>query len=325
MKNFIKILKEYTIIFVLLILAIVFTAGNSVFMQPSNLITILRQSCIMGIVAMGEMALLIVGGLNLSLGANISLTTVVIAIMTVKMNIPWPIAFITAILLCTVIGLLTGFIIVKTKIVPMIGTMAISTLISGIAYLLCNGLPISGISDAAKFFYRGNIGVIPLPIIIWIIIITIFSIVFKYTYYGRHIFATGSNDEAARLVGINITFIRVSVYTICGALCGIAGILMIGRMGSGQADTATTMDMDVLTAIVIGGVSFMGGEGKVSKAVAGVILIAELKNGMTLCGINEYIQMVVTGTVFLGAVCLDSFQHIIRLKKTVVVKKEEAI
>ena len=196
MKTVLKMGKEYTIVFVLVLLAILFTISNSAFISPSNLITILRQSCILGICALGEMGLIIVGGLNLSMGANVSLTTVIIAIMTVKMNIPWPLALLTAILMCTLIGMLTGWIIVKTKIVPMIGTLALSTLIGGIAYLICNGLPISGVPDAAKVFYQSDIGSIPVPIIIWVVIIAGFAIVFKYTYYGRRIFATGSNDEA---------------------------------------------------------------------------------------------------------------------------------
>lgn len=322
MKNALKLGKDYTIFLVLIILAILFSLSNPAFMAPSNFITILRQSCILGIVAMGEMSLLIVGELNLSMGASVSLTTLIIAIMTVKMGIPWPIALITAIVVCTVIGFLTGLIIVKTKIVAMIGTIAISTLISGIAYIICGGLPISGLSNATKVFYRGDVGPIPMPIVIWAIVLIIFTVIFKFTYYGRHIFASGSNNEAARLSGIKTTFIRISVYTICGALCGIAGILMLGRMGSGQPNCATTLDMDVLAALIIGGVSFAGGEGKISKAVGGIILIAELTNGMTLAGINEYVQMVVTGAVFLFAVCLDSFQHMPKRQKAMASFKE---
>ena len=314
MKNISKYAKEYTVFLVLILLAIVFTIGNKAFIAPGNIITILRQSCILGICAMGEMGLLIVGGLNLSMGASVSLTTVAIAIMTVKWNMPWPVALLISIVMCTVIGFITGGIIVKTKIAPMIGTMALSTLVSGIAYIICGGLPISGISDSVKWFYRGSIGAIPVPIIIWVLVLIVFAVLFKYAYYGRRVFATGSNDEAARLSGINTTFIRISMYTICGALCGAAGILMIGRMGSGQPQCATTLDMDVLSALIIGGVSFAGGEGKVSKAICGIILIAELTNGMTLMGLNEYVQMIVTGTVFLGAVVLDAFQH--RQKKT---------
>lgn len=309
MKRVTNVVKDYTIFVLLIGLGILFTIGNPAFLRVSNIITILRQSCIMGILGMGEMALIIVGGLNLSMGAGVALATVIIAIITVKLGLPWPVAILTVLVVNTLIGYVTGIIINKTKIVPMIGTLAISTIISGIAYILCGGLPISGIPGSVKFFYQGNVGPIPMPIIIAAVIIILIGILFNYTYFGRQIFATGSNREAARLSGINTDRVFVSCYTICGALCGVAGLLMIGRMGSGQPNCGATLDMDVLSALVIGGVSFLGGEGKVTKAVGGIILIVELTNGLTLCGVNEYIQMVITGSVFLIAVVLDSIQH----------------
>lgn len=309
MKRVTNVVKDYTIFVLLIGLGILFTIGNPAFLRVSNIITILRQSCIMGILGMGEMALIIVGGLNLSMGAGVALATVIIAIITVKLGLPWPVAILTVLVVNTLIGYVTGVVINKTKIVPMIGTLAISTIISGIAYILCGGLPISGIPGSVKFFYQGNVGPIPMPIIIAAVIIILIGILFNYTYFGRQIFATGSNREAARLSGINTDRVFVSCYTICGALCGVAGLLMIGRMGSGQPNCGATLDMDVLSALVIGGVSFLGGEGKVTKAVGGIILIVELTNGLTLCGVNEYIQMVITGSVFLIAVVLDSIQH----------------
>lgn len=309
MKRVTNVVKDYTIFVLLIGLGILFTIGNPAFLRVSNIITILRQSCIMGILGMGEMALIIVGGLNLSMGAGVALATVIIAIITVKLGLPWPVAILAVLVVNTLIGYVTGVIINKTKIVPMIGTLAISTIISGIAYILCGGLPISGIPGSVKFFYQGNVGPIPMPIIIAAVIIILIGILFNYTYFGRQIFATGSNREAARLSGINTDRVFVSCYTICGALCGVAGLLMIGRMGSGQPNCGATLDMDVLSALVIGGVSFLGGEGKVTKAVGGIILIVELTNGLTLCGVNEYIQMVITGSVFLIAVVLDSIQH----------------
>lgn len=309
MKRVTNVVKDYTIFVLLIGLGILFTSGKPAFLRVSNIITILRQSCIMGILGMGEMALIIVGGLNLSMGAGVALATVIIAIITVKLGLPWPVAILTVLVVNTLIGYVTGVIINKTKIVPMIGTLAISTIISGIAYILCGGLPISGIPGSVKFFYQGNVGPIPMPIIIAAVIIILIGILFNYTYFGRQIFATGSNREAARLSGINTDRVFVSCYTICGALCGVAGLLMIGRMGSGQPNCGATLDMDVLSALVIGGVSFLGGEGKVTKAVGGIILIVELTNGLTLCGVNEYIQMVITGSVFLIAVVLDSIQH----------------
>ncbi len=308
-KKAIGIAKEYTIFFIIIILGIIFTLGNPSFLTWKNVVTILRQSCIMGILGMGEMALIIVGGLNLSMGSCVALSTVLLAVMTVNMGVPWGLALIITILVNVCIGFLTGVVINKTKIIPMIGTLAISNMISGIAYIICNGLPISGFPTQLRYFYQGTVGILPMPIIIAAVVVILMGVVFKFTYFGRRLFATGSNREAARLSGINADRIVVTAYTICGAMCGIAGLLMLGRMGSGAANVGTTLDMDVLAALVIGGVSMMGGEGKVTKAVCGIVLITMLTNGMTLNGINDYVQKVVTGGVFLLAVVLDSYQH----------------
>ena len=308
MKKFVNFLKEYSIFAILVVLTVIFSMGNPAFLKPSNILTILRQSCIMGILGMGEMSLIVVGGLNLSMGACVALTTVLLAVFTVNMGLPWGVAILISVVINTVIGFLTGVIINKTKIIPMIGTLAISNLVSGVAYIICNGLPISGIPNSLKFFYQGSVGFMPMPIIIAAVII-IMGIMFKFTYFGRQIFATGSNREAARLSGVNADKIFIAAYTICGFMCSIAGLLMLGRMGSGTANTANTVDMEVLSALVIGGVSMLGGEGKVTKAVGGFLLITMLTNGMTLNGVNEYVQKVVTGGVFLLSVVLDSYQH----------------
>ncbi len=309
MKKFVNFLKEYSIFAILVVLAVIFSMGNPAFLKPSNILTILRQSCIMGILGMGEMSLIVVGGLNLSMGACVALTTVLLAVFTVNMGLPWGVAILISVVINTVIGFLTGVIINKTKIIPMIGTLAISNLVSGVAYIICNGLPISGIPNSLKFFYQGSVGFMPMPIIIAAVVIIIMGIMFKFTYFGRQIFATGSNREAARLSGVNADKIFIAAYTICGFMCSIAGLLMLGRMGSGTANTANTVDMEVLSALVIGGVSMLGGEGKVTKAVGGFLLITMLTNGMTLNGVNEYVQKVVTGGVFLLSVVLDSYQH----------------
>ncbi|HIX18486.1 MAG TPA: ABC transporter permease [Candidatus Gemmiger faecavium] len=311
MKKFWNIAKEYSIFAIIILLGAVFTfnSNNYAFLKFSNIITILRQSCIMGILGMGEMALIVVGGLNLSMGSCVAFSSVLIALMTAQWGVAWPVAILITIVLDTIIGFVTGVIINKTKIVPMIGTMAISTIISGVAYLICGGLPVSGLPESVKFFYQGSIGPIPVPIILAAIIVVVMGIMFKYTYFGRQIFATGSNREAARLSGINADKVFVLAYTICGTLCGIAGLLMVGRIGSGNPTTGQTLDMDVLSALVIGGVSFLGGEGKVTKAIGGIVLITMLTNGLTLCGVNEYVQKVITGGVFLAAVVLDSCQH----------------
>jgi ribose/xylose/arabinose/galactoside ABC-type transport system permease subunit len=309
MKKLADGFKEYTIVFVMLLLAIVFFMGNHAFIKGSNIITILRQSSILGIASIGGMIVMIAGGLNLAIGSFISIVTVLVAIFCVNTGMSWGYAMLLTLLICTVLSTIMGWIIEKTKIVAMIGTYAFSIIIGGFAYIVCGGLPVYGIPENSKIFGQGFIGSIPIPIIIFIIIALFASFVLNKTYLGRQFYASGSNDEAARLSGINTYRLRIFAYLLSGFLCGIAGIIMYGRVGSGQPMSGDGMEMDALTATVIGGVSLAGGEGKVFKACCGVVLISMLTNGLTLMNIDEYTQRVIRGAIFVAAVILDSYQH----------------
>ncbi|NLL91193.1 MAG: ABC transporter permease [Ruminococcaceae bacterium] len=305
-RNFVK---EYSILFVLLLLAAVFTIGNSKFLTFSNFITIMRQSAIMGICGIGIMFCMIAGGINLAVGSILSIVTVLVAVWTVNWGQNWVVGMILAVIVSGIIGAIQGFIIVKGRINPMIGSLAIQMILSGTAYIICGGLPIFGIPQESKVLGQGFIWKIPVPVVILVIVAAAAAFLFSKTYMGRKIFAAGSNDEAARLAGINTTRVRIISYTICAILCGIAGIIQYGRLGSGQPGAGSEIEMNVLAAVVIGGVSMAGGEGKVFKAFLGVFLINMLINGMTLLNINDYVQRVVRGFIFLGAVLLDSYQH----------------
>jgi ribose/xylose/arabinose/galactoside ABC-type transport system permease subunit len=269
----------------------------------------------MGIVGIGCMFVAIAGGINLAVGSMISMVTVITAIFSVNLGLPWGFGMFAALVAATLIGLIMGLIIVKVNINPMIGTLAAQIIISGLAYIFCGGLPIYGIPNASKVFGQGYIGPIPIPVLAFFITAAAGAFVLNKTFFGRYIFAAGSNDEAARLSGINTSTIRISAYTISGFLCGIAGIIMYGRIGSGQPQAGNGMEMTVLTAIVLGGVSLAGGEGKVGKVCCGILLMGILTNGLTLNGVTEYVQMVVRGLIFLGAVCLDAYQHFPRKQR----------
>jgi ribose/xylose/arabinose/galactoside ABC-type transport system permease subunit len=302
-------IKEYSIVIVLIILAIIFSLGNSAFIRTSNLITIFRQSSILGIASMGGMFVMISGGINLAIGGVISLVTVVTALLAADVGLNWVLAMLIAVLVATIISGFMGWVIEKTQIVAMIGTFAFNIIIAGMSYIICGGLPVYGIPAESKVLGQGFILGLPISILLFILIAALTAFIFNKTYFGRQYFASGSNDEAARLSGINTNKIRVIGYLISGALCGVAGIIMYGRVGSGQPSAGTGMEMDVLTATVIGGVSLAGGEGKVFKACCGVVLISMLTNGLTLMNIDEYVQMVIRGIIFVGAVIIDSYQH----------------
>jgi len=193
------------------------------------------------------------------------------------------------------------------------------TILSGIAYIICGGKPIYGLPDAAKVFGLGKINLgmleLPVPILILVAVAIIVAIFMNKTYIGRQLYVTGSNEEAARLSGIKTDRIKILSYVICGFLCGIAGVVMTGRVSSGQPAAGTGMEMTCLTAVVIGGVSMTGGEGKTFKALIGVLIISVLANGLTIMNVGEYQKKIVEGLIFLFAVCFDSLQGIMSERK----------
>lgn len=312
-----RLLKDYTVIIVILAMAVVFTIGNNKFFTFDNFITIMRQSAIMGICGIGCMLCMITGSINLAVGSYMSLTTVIVALWSVNLGQNWIVGMLLAVILCGILGWIQGFVTIKGKINPMIGSLAFKTILGGGAYLICGGLPIYGIPQESKVLGQGFVGPLPVPVIVLIVVAVTASVFFNKTYLGRKFFAAGSNDEAARLSGIKTEGLRIAAFTICGLLCGIAGIIQLGRMGSGQPAAGSEVEMNVLTAIVIGGVAIGGGEGKVFRAFCGVFLVNMLINGMTLMNISEYWQQVTRGLIFLGAVLLDAYQHREVIKKAI--------
>lgn len=310
-----RFLKKFSVELVLIILIIIFTiARGTLFLNLNNFLTIFRQSSILGLMSIGMMFCMLSGGLNLAVSSMMSLVTVISAFLMTSGGVAWPLAFLASTIICTFTGWVTGIIIVKTKIWPMIGSLAMQTILSGIAYMICGGMPIYNLPDGSTVFGQANIGIVPLPFIILVIVAIIASFVLNKTYIGRQFYVTGSNDEAARLSGIKTDRIRILTYVISGFLCGIAGVCMTGRVSSGQPAAGLGMDMDSLTAVVLGGVSMNGGEGKVFNVVVGVLILGVLSNGMTIMNIDEYTKMVVEGLVFLFAVCFDSFQNLMSQK-----------
>jgi len=302
--------RNYTVIIMLILLSTLFTIGNPAFIRPVNLITILLQVSMLGVGSLGVMVVMLVGGVNFAMGTTVSITSVWVALFTVHWGVPWQLSMLMAFIAASIMGWLMGFIIVQTGINQLVASMAFRIIMSGCAFTICGGLPIYGIPAASKVVGQGRIlNVIPVPVVIFISVALIISFILNKTYYGRNLFATGANLEAARLSGINTGRTKIIAYAICGMLGAIAGIVMYGRIGSGQPNGGVEIELNVITAVVIGGVSLQGGEGKVFKACCGVVLIGIISNGLTLNNMSEYLKMIVQGVVFLSAVIIDRYQH----------------
>ena len=298
-------LKKYASWIIFLALVVFFSATTPNFRTASNAITILRQVSIIGIMSVGMAIVLLTGGLDLSVGAQIGFTTTFTAMLIVQMELNPVVSIILGILMCTFIGFINGMVITCTGMPAMIATLGMTNVVRGLAYILTGGIPVYGLPPAVAKIGQGQVGSIPIPVIIMTVVLIIGAFVLNKTFFGRYIYALGSNKEAARLSGLKVNQIQVLVYTICGFLVGIAGIVMMGRVNSGQPIAGQHMEMDAITACVVGGCSSTGGEGRVLGILGGVLAMGVLSNGMAVMGLSEYPQMVMKGMVLMLAVGFD--------------------
>lgn len=301
--------KQFGIYIVLLFLIIFFTIVSENFLVSNNLLNVARQVSMMGIAAVGFSFVLLLGGIDLSVGSVITLVNIVAAYLMVNANWHPALAVIAALLLSAAIGFSNGWIISNIKMPPIIVTLAMLIIIEGVAYLICEGLPIFGFAKSFAVIGQGYVGPIPIPVIIMAIVMGVGGFILKKTYFGRYFYAVGGNEEAAKLSGIDVKRVKYLVYTLSGFFAGIAGIVILSRTNSGQVLSGKGFEFDVLTACVLGGVSVTGGVGKISNVLAGVLILGVLSNGLVLMDISQFVQMVIKGSVLMIAVALDCLQH----------------
>jgi ribose transport system permease protein len=307
--NAVDVLKRYGIYAVLLVLVIFFTVTSENFFQSSNLLNVARQVSMLGIASVGFAFVLLLGGIDLSIGSVVTLVNIVTAWLMVTATMNPILASILALIMSAAIGFANGWIIANIRMPPLIVTLAMMIIIEGLAYLICQGLPIYGFPKSYTWIGQGYIGPIPIPVIIMAIIMGIGSFILNKTYFGRYFYAVGGNEQAANLSGIKVKNVKYLVYTLSGFFAGIAGIVILSRTNSAQVLSGKGLEFDVLTACVLGGVSVTGGFGKISNVVAGVLILGVLSNGLVLLDVSQFVQMVIKGSVLMLAVAFDCLQR----------------
>lgn len=308
--DFGKMLAEYAIIVIFIVLFVVMSIFAPNFFTGNNMVNILRQVSISGICAVGMTFVMLTGGIDLSVGAVLGVSGVLTAMMMLK-GIPSLLASIIALALGVVIGGITGAIIHYIEIPPMIATLGTMTSLRGVAYLITGGTPVFGFDESYSKIGQGHVGVIPIPVIILAIVYAIGIFALSKTKFSRYVYGIGGNQEVARLSGIKVARVKIAVYAISGFCSALAGLVMLGRVNSGQPRAGESYEMDVITAVVLGGVSLNGGVGNLSHVIFGVLIIGVLTNGMTMMAVDDYWQRVVKGLILLLAV---SFDHYIQKK-----------
>jgi ribose transport system permease protein len=306
--NSLELIKKYGIYLALTMLMLFFSVITGSFLKPDNLFNIARQISMLGIAAVGMTFVLLLGGIDLSIGSQITPVNIVASWLMVKAGLHPFFACGISLFMSGTVGFINGWIIANIKIPPLIVTMASMTMLEGLAFIICGGIPIFGFPKGFAMIGQGYLGPVPIPVIIMVVILAIGAFILNETFFGRWFYAVGGNEEAANLSGINVKQVKYLVYTLSGLFSGIAGIVMLSRTNSGQAIAGKGFEFDVLTACVLGGVSVNGGFGNISNVVAGILILGVLSNGMVLLNVTQYSQMLIKGTVLLAAVGFDCWQ-----------------
>lgn len=297
----------------LIFMSIFFSVSTPYFLQFDNLMTVALQTSVIGIMAVGVTFVIITSGIDLSLGALIAVSGVVTGLV-VNAGASIPVGILAGLLTGSIFGATSGLLVSKLKLPPFIATLGMMMVARGITLVLTEGKPVY-FFDAPGFKAISTtklFGMIPYPVLYFIVIALISSFILRKTFIGRYTFAIGSNEEASRLSGINLTKTKLFVYSYSGLLCAIAGIILAARLNSGQPTAGQGYELDAIAAAVIGGTSLSGGEGSISGTVIGAFIMSILKNGLNLMNVSQNWQMVAMGIVVIGAVYLD----ILRKKKS---------
>ena len=309
-----ELLRRYGILIMLLVLIIYFSFGSEYFLTGSNVVNVLRQSAVTGISAVGLTYVMLTGGIDLSIGAVIGLTAVTAASCMAKLGLSPILACIIALALGALIGLINGILVNYVEIPALIATLGVMTSVRGLCYILTGGLPVYGFPASFDILGKGYVGVIPVPVIIMAVVLVLGWYVLNRTRYGRYLYAIGGSREAARLSGINVDKMVVATYMIAGLLSSLAGLVELSRLSSGQPSAGDGFEMNVITAVVLGGISVNGGEGKFFGVVVGIFIMSVLANGLVMMNVYEFYQQLIRGIVLIFAV---GFDHLSKRKKSV--------
>lgn len=301
-----SLVASYGLLLILLLLLSFFTVLAPSFFSIPTLVNVSRQVATIGICAVGMTIVMICGGLDLSIGSLVGLVNIVGAKLIVDAGIHPIVAVIVCLLLAVVIGVVNAFWITVVNIPPLIATLGMMTSLRGVSYVLSEGRPIWGFSDGFRLMGRGYVAGIPNPVLVMLGVFVAGWGFLNFTRQGRFVYGIGGSETAARRSGINVVRTRFLVYVISSVLAAVAGLLVLSRLNAGLPTTGTGLEMEVVTAVVLGGVSIYGGKGSVGGVFIGVFIMGVLSIGMTYLNVTEYVQLVIRGLVLLVAIGLGN-------------------
>lgn len=297
---------QYGIALAFVLICVLLSVLHPAFLTLSNLRVILTQVSINALLAFGVTFVIITGGIDLSLGSVLAVAGIAAAIFAHPDSYPLIVPVAAGLGAGIIFGAFNGLIITRSKVPPFIVTLGTMTIARGLALIFSNGRPVSNLSDAFNFIGGGTIRGVPFPIVILVLAFIVCALLLGRTTWGRYMYAVGGNELAARASGINVNKVKMMVYTLCGGLAGIAGVLLTSRITTGQPNAGMGFELDAIAAAIIGGTSTSGGTGNMVGTLLGALLIGVISNGLDLMNVSSYYQLVIKGLIIVGAVVLDS-------------------
>lgn len=298
-------LSKYGIFIAFIVICIMLSIATPYFFTAQNIIIVLRQVSINGILAIGVTFVIIAGGIDLSLGSVLALTGVVAASFAHPDTYTLVVPVMLGILTGVIIGAINGLTITLGKVAPFIVTLGMMTIARGLALVWSDGRPVTNLSPAFNYIGGGDLLHIPVPILLFVLVIIVSAVILNYTRIGRYIYAVGGNENAARASGIRVSGVKLFAYVMCSGLAGLAGIVLASRITTGQPNAGIAYELDAIAAVVIGGTSLLGGRGSIAGTVIGVLIIGVINNGLDLLNVTSYYQQIIKGIIIIGAVLLD--------------------
>lgn len=303
-----ELLLQYNTIIIFVVLFVVSVCLSDRFLTPMNIFNLLRQNAGLMMLAMGMLAVILTGGIDLSVGAQVALCSVLSGYFLMNQGMPPSLALVLTIGCSLVIGLVEGYFVAYRKMAPFVVTLAFMTIARGLAYIISKGTPIRIKVDSVLQYGAGSFLDVPYPV--WTAALVVIAMIFilRFTVYGRFIKAIGANENAVRLSGIRVNTYKASTYMLSAVFCALAGFISMARSGVGSPIIGEGLESDAIAAVVIGGASLAGGKGTALSALLGVCILAMIGNVMNLVNIASYPQQVIKGCIILAAVFMHGLQ-----------------
>lgn len=301
-----NLFKKYGIVVAFLLVCAVIAILSPAFLTGRNILNVVKQISMIGVVATGMTFVILQGDIDLSVGSVAALAGVIATGLIVNNGMSLFFAIAAALLVSIILGISVGLVVTKARVHSFVVTLGMLSVARGLTMVYTDGYPISGLSDAFRFIGGGSIWVIPLPVIIFIVLMGIAFFVLTKTPYGRYVYSIGGNTEASRLSGINVDLCRIASFAICSMTAAVAGIILASRVSSGQPTAAEGWELDGIAAVVIGGTSMSGGRGGIVGTLIGALFIGVLRNGLNLLQVSTFYQKIFIGVLIVLAVVIDS-------------------